>query len=411
MYYSSSEFVSSGHPDRLADNIAAALIQKIQEKDGPKSHAAVEVFITKDKVIFGGEVTTTLEITYSLLRWCLIEGYLHSGYLPEMRKYWSKDQVALADDMYIVNELAHQSPDIALGTTDKGIDSGYNDQGVFFSSSDNTTENRIGFPMAVATEIGNTLTLMSLNSIGNPIDGVVLGPDNKVVATVRVKDDGFTPDGDACITAITIAVAHNDVKIKKIRELVQKEITEVLEMRFPGKLSPDCEWVINGTGKFVVHGAASDTSMTGRKISVNHPSAGPVWCNKMIGGGSLVKPWHASDFALNVLCRFMANVVVEAGLSDYAVVGCGCAIGQTKPQSLFVYSDSKYNEHISNFFKEQITLSPSGIATLFSFWSETFDFLSVVNTNFFGNPDTQPWEDKSLIKMYADKLNAYLFKA
>lgn len=409
-YLSSSEFVSHGHPDRLADNIAASLINRIQKTDGSNSHAAIEVFITRDTIIFGGEATTTLSLTDDLLRECVDEAYLISGYTPDMRKYWNLSQVALSNDMKIINKIFPQSPDIALGTTDKGEDSGYNDQGVFFSSAESTTESLLGLPMCIATDIGERLSDLSLSTISFGGD-VILGPDNKVVVTVEVGKNGYSPVSKKAITAITIAVSHNDVDIALVRNFVRDNITKMIKgnlEKYGTGLSDDCVWVINGTGKFVTHGASSDTSMTGRKISVNHPSAGPVWSNKMIGGGSLVKPWHAADFLLTIACRFMANVVVVAGISGFAVVGCGCAIGQKEPQSLFVKSEYKDDFKIVDFFLNKLDLSPLGLSRFFGFWKAGFNFLEIVDTNFFGNPYKQPWEDIELIKTYAMDLINYL---
>ena len=118
-FLSSSEFVSSGHPDRLADNLAAIVIQDIQCADGHNSHAAIEVFITHDSIIFGGEATTSLEIDRKYLRQVVAKGFQRSGYIKEISNYWSKSECLLPSDFNIVNKICAQSEDIALGTTDK----------------------------------------------------------------------------------------------------------------------------------------------------------------------------------------------------------------------------------------------------------------------------------------------------
>lgn len=412
-YYSSSEYVSSGHPDRVADNIAAIVIDDIQHKDGVNSHAAVEVFLTHDTVYFGGEVTTTLEINKEYLTEVVRKGFERSGYLPAMRKYWTKKEVMLAEDMKIVNKICAQSPDIAIGTTDKGEDSGWNDQGVYFSSCDGTTSSGLGYPHYVAMVISDLLHEWSYVSVQRGSE-LMLGPDNKVVVTVKTKPDGMTP---ICVTAITIAVpltseCYELMEWDDIVFAIRAKV--VAAMRMHGiVVANDCQWVINGTGRFVVHGCVSDTSMTGRKISVNHPSAGPVWCNKMIGGGSLVKPFHASDLMLNLMSRYIAEVVVRAGLTSYAVVGCAGAIGQKGLQSLFIKGDeyfdvSKDKDKVYAFFFGFIDWSPKGIAKKFGFFDEEFDFGAVVNDNFFGSQLSQPWESEFLIDKDVDALLRYL---
>lgn len=417
-YLSSSEFVSSGHPDRLADNLAAIIIQDIQRKDGPQSHAAIEVFITHDSVVFGGEATTSIKFNKKYLEQVVRLGFKRSGYIGEMRKYWTKEEALLPSNVEIVNKICAQSPDIALGTTDKGEESGWNDQGVFFSSAESTNSNHLGTAQHLAQLICEGLQVKSKESILSPIEWqcsgetqrVVLGPDNKAVVTVKVAEDGYTPIE---VTAVTIAVSHSSISpIWCVRDYVESVVTEwILNEGIP--IAYDCQWVINGTGRFVVHGPISDTSMTGRKISVNHPSAGPLWSNKMIGGGSLVKPAHASDLILNVMSRYISNVVVAAGLTDYAVVGCAGAIGVQGLQSLFIKGDdafenSKDKEKVLRYFKHHIEWAPIAIAKKFGFFDEGFNFGLVVDRNFFGHPECQPWENKEIISEEVDKLISYL---
>jgi len=411
---SSSEFCSSGHPDRLADNIAAIVINDIQKKDGPKSHAAIEVFITHDSVIIAGEATTSLELTKQYLAQVVERAYELSGYLPEMRQYWKKEEVMLAKDMKIINKVSPQSIDIALGTTDKGEDTGWNDQGIMFSSSENTNDARIGTPMLVAIMIGEYLQKYSRESILAERADFRIGPDNKCIVTCDVEEDGFTPK---CISAITIAVPHHaEADTEKfnsyIKELVLNYLNEQASV-IKCTVSPDCKWVINGTGRFVCHGNVADTSMTGRKISVNHPSAGPLWCNKMIGGGSLVKPFHASDLILNVTARFIANVLVRAGLTKYAVVGVACSIGKKEIQSMFIHGDESFEKNVNRkdaitaYFHQNFDWTPIALVTKFGFFSEGFDFGRIVNDNFFGKQN-QPWDNDELILKEAQALNLAL---
>lgn len=393
------------------------MINDIQKKDGPNSHAAIEVFITHDSVIYSGEAKTSLSLNQKYLEDVTRKAFDRSGYIDEMRKFWSKSEVVLPDDMHIVNKIESQSPDIALGTTDKGVESGWNDQGVYFSSADRTNHSLMGYPMFLAQVICESLQKYSRASIIENRE-IKLGPDNKAVVTVRVAEDGLTPEE---VTAVTVAVAHSrDTSVSDVQYFVYGFVKDLFN-DLNVKIADDCQWVVNGTGRFVVHGPISDTSMTGRKISVNHPSAGPVWCNKMIGGGSLVKPWHASDLLLNITSRFIANVVCLANLSNYAVVGCAGAIGQTGLQSLFIKGDDKFEgneelkQNVYEFFKTHIDWSPAGIAKLFNFWDSTFDFGLIVDRNFFGHELSlqgtpkvlQPWES-GLIDDWAKLLQSFL---
>lgn len=416
-YQSSAEYVSPGHPDRVCDIAASIIINDIQKIDGPNSHAAVEVFLTHDTIIYSGEVKTTLTIDDNYLRNVTYTAFDSIGYSQSLRKYWTKDEVVIAEDLTIVNKVYLQSSDIALGTTDKDDDSGYNDQGIYFSSADNTTPELIGSPMHAAKKISDYFYKMSSLSIteggieyGPDKSKLILGPDNKCVVTMKVEDDGFTP---ICITGITVAVAHSaNTSCELLREYVKAEVYKILADEYI--ISDDCKWTINGTGRFVIHGCISDTSMTGRKISVNHPSAGPLWMNKMIGGGSLVKPWHASDLILNLAARYISSIIVSAGYSKYAVVGCSCGIGQKSLQSFFVQGDPTFesNEKLKNvvvqFFQEKFSWSPFELAKNLGIFTDDFNFSDAVRNNFFGDPLSQPWEDPERIHEWVVKLNIFV---
>lgn len=407
-----SEFVTNGHPDRLCDLIASILINDIQHKDGYNSHAAVEVFLTHDTCIFGGEVKTTLAITEDYLKQIVHQAYQRAGYLDEMREFWNKDEVCLAGDLKIINKIEAQSPDIARATTDKAEVSGWNDQNISFSSSEDTNIEHLGIPHLIARDIGDYLHSISRDTILNDVTGTRYGPDIKVVVTCDVADNGFTPID---IAAITIAIPHtreasHEEVFRDIKDYVTVFLNES-QNRFNCPLRDDCVWTINGTGRFVVHGNISDCSMTGRKISVNHPSAGPVWCNKMIGGGSMIKPSHASDLLLPLAARYLANVLVASGLTTYAVVGLSCAIGQQKIQSVFVHGDESFEtdpdfaRKVSLILVSILDLNPHSLIEKFEL--HKIDFSKVVETNFFGE-GWMPWENPALIEEGTVRLQSQL---
>lgn len=409
-YLSSSEWVSNAHPDRLADLCASIVINDIQKRDGFNSHAAIEVFLMNDMIVFSGEATTSLDIDYHYLRNVVFSAFDRAGYIFEMRKYWKKSECALPDDITILNKINKQSPDIALGTTNQGLDSGYNDVGIMFSSADNTTPTFQGHPMYVATLIGETLAKISRESILDSARyGIVLGPDIKVVVTELVEDDGMTPIE---VKDIVISQCHpSTVSQDEVEAAVISQVKSRLAQT-DIKVAADCNWVVNGTGKFVTCGCVSDTSMTGRKISVNHPSAGPLWSNKMIGGNSKIKPAHASDLILDLTARFIANILVQSRLTSYVIVGIASTIGAHKPQAIFIKGDGKnknLNEKVQQFFMESFNWSPLRLAQMLGFFDKPFDFSKVVEGNFFGHPEkSQSWEDEELVSSWVDKLRVWL---
>lgn len=392
-YLSTSEHVSTGHPDRLADLIAAKIIDDVNHNDKENGHAAIEVFLAHDEIIIGGEATTTIKIDSEYLKKVCSQAFFDAGYI--VRKYWNNDgktdyftfEDVENGTVKIKNKIAAQSPDIAAGTTTKAKESGWNDQGIYFSSAEKNNKEQIGVPMYYATKIGNFIFNQSLT-----FDSVY-GSDIKVLVTMKTDKSGIAKDVSD-ITAITVAVptilTHEECEMP-ITTMISKAcgVDNIYD------ICPDVKIVINGTGVYRLHGMLADTSMTGRKISVNHPSAGPVWCNKMIGGGSLVKPWHASDLLLNIYSRFIALTVVNYWGVKYAVVGCSGGIGQKDLQSIFVKTNQsdRYNAEISEWVtKNYSKVTPYSIATLFNMFDDDFSFYEAVKNNFFGNAKTQPWE-------------------
>lgn len=391
----SSEYVTLGHPDRLCDTIAANLINRIQKKDGVNSHAAVEVFASNDTVVFGGEVKTSLKINKKLLKEILKESFIDCGYIPERRNLFTKDEVYLATDTKIINKIHAQSPDIAIATTDKKNKTGFNDQGIFFGSYDSLTPNGQGVAKYLAQSFGDYLFNKSKENI-------CLGSDIKIVFTINVDDkDMYTPKS---IEHVTVAIPNKN--ITNIDAFVNNQykywvinITKNLEIK--NKYSrlhkmlcnsfPDIK--VNGTGRYVNHGYHSDASMTGRKLAVNNMSAGPVYSQCQCGGGSYIKPFHASDFLLPMAGNMIAKAIVDSGYSDYANVALACTIGSTHVDSICITGDTKFNKNkklinnITDYFKKA-NLSPECLAKNWGY-PNSFDFYSIAKSNFVG--DSCPW--------------------
>lgn len=406
------EIVSRAHADRLSDQIAAIIIDAVNHKDRFSGHAAVEVFISGNNITIGGEITTTLEVTDQFLRDVVTEAFETCGYRKSIRDYWSIDECLLADDMNIINQLCSQSPDIALGTTSREQDTGWNDQTLAFSSSDDSTPNHVGCSFRVATEISDFLWGLSQSSFEQD-NSIKLGPDNKVLVTLNCNDSlGMYPDS---IKSITIAVPHTqdqDTKIfaEYIKESVSKHLQSVDPVLWSN--SHEIEWIINGTGKFVVHGPRSDSGVTGRKISVNCPSAGPIWANKNIGGGSMIKPAHASDLLLPIYARFITNVIVHSGLAHYCVLGLSSSIGLTKLGSFFIWADLRpeiaKGGFVDEFFRTR-EVTPRSLIELFKLFDPEFSFSDCVANNFYGNAShSQTWEDPELIDKWSRELIAFV---
>lgn len=388
----SSEYVTLGHPDRLCDSIAANLINKIQHNDKENSHSAIEVFASDDTIVFGGEAKTTLNLNKRFLKQVLSESFEDCGYTKDKRARFTKEQVYLAKDTKIINKIHAQSPDIARATTDKKEESGWNDQGLFFSGYDSMTPTGQGAAKYLANSFGDFLFKNAKNCN-------FLGPDIKVVFTLNVKNDGYTPISvehvtvampcaeDYCGSIANIVKDYYSLWSKAVINSYAKDNYKVIKDTLKAK-TPSI--TVNGTGRYVNHGYHSDASMTGRKLAVNNMSAGPIYSQCQCGGGSYIKPFHASDFLLPMVGTWISKAIVDMGLTPYATVSLSCTIGSTIVDSICVMGDAKFNKNAK--LREAIVkglldynISPSGMGKRWDFYNK-YDFYEFEKSNFVTEP-------------------------
>lgn len=400
----SSEYVSLGHSDRTCDTIAANLINRIQHKDKENSHAAIEIFASDDTIIFGGEAKTTLKLNKKLLKEIVNESFEACGYLPNKREMFKKEEVYLAKDVKIINKIHAQSPDIALATTNRKSATGWNDQGIFFSGYDSRTPTGQGVGKFLAQNFGDYLFEYSKQYPD-------LGSDIKIVFTLDVDDKDMITAKN--IVHLTVAIPSledsltNNILIKKLYKDWQKDFnyTETYPELHKLVTSSKPEFTVNGTGRYVNHGFHSDASMTGRKLAVNNMSVGPVYSMCQCGGGSYIKPWHASDFLLPMVATWISKAVVDLGLTSYANVALACTIGSRSIDSFCITGDAKFNKDVKLRNLLTTALINYGISpdALKDRWSllDRFDFFKSELQNFV-KKDTVlsnvPWYDtKDLI--------------
>jgi len=255
-----SEYVSIAHPDRMADLLAAKIIDDIQSFD--KGHAAIEVLWTHKAVIISGEVKTNFKITKRYLKFSVWFILKETGYL-EKTEFIKRGLVGTK--FKVINQINQQSPDIALGT-DNG---GWNDQTIAYGGYDFSTEYGLPKDKDIARQVCDYLFELAFNND-------YIGTDIKV--KISGKD-------------ITVAVPLLENKMLGY-------VDNLLRLSFP-----EYNFTINGTGKYEKHGPIADTGLTGRKITVNSPSV-----ENKVGGGSMIKPAHASDLLLPLWAKHLAFV-------------------------------------------------------------------------------------------------------
>jgi S-adenosylmethionine synthetase len=302
----SSESVTEGHPDKIADQISDAVLDALLAQD-PMSRVACETMVTTGLAFIAGEVTTK---AYADLPTIVRETIKGVGYT---RAKYGFDYETCA----VISAIHEQSPDIAQGV-DPG---GAGDQGLMFGYACNETEELMPLPIMLAHKLTRQLTRVRQEEA---VD--YLRPDGK--SQVSVEYDGGKP---VRIEAVVISAQHSDlVKIETIREdILEKVIHAVVPAQL---LDKNTKYFINPTGRFVVGGPQGDCGLTGRKIIVD--TYGGMSSH---GGGAFSgKDPTKVDRSACYMARHVAKNIVAAGLADKAQVQVAYAIGVAEPVSVMV---------------------------------------------------------------------------
>lgn len=358
-YEFTSESVSIGHPDKVADLISDAVATFLLSKN-ITHRAAIETLVTTNMVTIAGEYKSNNfdkdEIEKIIRNVVAKIGYEQEGFHHE--------------HLNIYNELHGQSPDIALGTDNFGA----GDQGLMFGYACLETDNYM--PMAIY------LCHKILKRVQNERENHAwILPDNKSQVTLTYSDIN-KPEN---IEKIVCSTQHSDdVDIehvrKKIEEIIRDEIIEDLS---------STEFLINPTGRFVVGGPDGDTGLTGRKIIVDtYGGYAPH------GGGAFSgKDCTKVDRSGAYMARYLAKNIVSSGRASNATVQLSYAIGVVEPTSVYVYADGNVRPDLANWIKENVDLSPKGIIDKFRLFE-----LDLTETTLYGHfgRDNLPYEKLDL---------------
>jgi len=337
-YFLTSESVCSGHPDKLADTIADAILDEILKQD-KLARVACEVFVSKGYVVIGGEITTKAWVDInSLVRQVILDiGYDKPEYGFD------------GHTVGVLNTISEQSPDIAIGVRKTGTKKqGAGDQGSSVGYATNETPELMPLPIKLAHKL-----VMKLAEVRKKKVLPYLRPDGKSQITLEYKN-GIVRRADNVI----IAAQHDpNVSLNKLRrDIIEKVIKPVC-----GKfLDKRTKYYINNTGRFVVGGPVADTGLCGRKNVVD--TYGP---QVPIGGGSFSgKDPTKVDRSGAYMARYIAKNIVAAGLAEKCLVRISYVIGRTEPTELSVdtFGTSKIpEEKILRIIPEVFDLSPGGI--------------------------------------------------
>ena len=362
-----SESVSEGHPDKIADQISDAVLDAILSQD-PKARVACETFVKTGMVMVGGEVTTSAwvdieELTRKTVREI---GYTHS------------DMGFDADSCAVLNAIGKQSPDINQGVDRSSPEEqGAGDQGLMFGYASNETEVLMPAPITYAHRLVKRQAEVRKN-------GTLtwLRPDAKSQVTFVYEDN--QPVG---IDAVVLSTQHCDsISTKDLREAVMEEIIKPI---LPAKwLNGDTKYFINPTGRFVVGGPMGDCGLTGRKIIVDTYGG----MARHGGGAFSGKDPSKVDRSAAYAGRYVAKNIVAAGLADRCEIQISYAIGVAEPTSINIetFGTGKISDDkLTALVREHFELRPYNLIKMLDL--ERPIYLSTAAYGHFGREEF-PWE-------------------
>ena len=329
-----SESVTEGHPDKIADQISDAVLDEVMSQD-PKGRVACETLVTTGLVVVAGEITTSAHVNYDEIARETVRqvGYDNAEYGFD------------ADTCAVVCTVKRQSPDIAMGV-DTG---GAGDQGLMFGYACNETEELMPMPIQLAHRL-----TQRLSEIRKHKKVEFLRPDGKSQVTVEYRDG--KPHRVDCVV---ISTQHSDsVTNEDLRSAVMEHVIKPI---VPSRmLDANTKFHINPTGRFVIGGPMGDAGLTGRKIIVDTYGG----YSRHGGGAFSGKDPSKVDRSACYMARYIAKNIVAAGLASRAEVQLAYAIGVAEPVSVMIDTfgtGTIPEEKTTQLVRENFQLTPKGI--------------------------------------------------
>jgi len=368
----SSESVTEGHPDKIADQISDAVLDACLEHD-PMSRVACETFLTTGLIHVGGEITTKTDIDIPRIARNTVEniGYTHS------------DQGFSASTCGVMLTMGRQSGDIAMGVDRLGA----GDQGMMFGFACKETPELMPFPIQTAHSLA--LKLTEVRKSGK-LD--YLRPDGKSQVTVR-----YEKDQPVAIDAVVVSSQHSEqVDIEQLRaEVKEHVIFPVLPAEL---LHEGTQYHINPTGRFVIGGPMGDSGLTGRKIIVDTYGGYAPHGGGAFSGKDATKVDRSAAYA----ARYVAKNLVAAGLAEKCEIQLAYAIGVAEPVSVYIktFGTGKMdNTDLVTLVRRNFDLTPQGIIEKLQLRRPIYTQTAAYGH--FGKPNL-PWEQTDMV----DQLNS-----
>ena len=364
-YLFTSESVSEGHPDKVADQISDAILDKLLAYDD-QSHVACETMVTTGQVIIAGEVSSDAYIDIPLVARETIRkiGYTKSEYCFD------------AESCGVLNAVHEQSPDINRGVSrEVKEEQGAGDQGMMFGYATNETRNYMPLPLDLAQHIMRTLA--DIRKEGKEM--TYLRPDAKSQVTVEYDGEGHPVH----IDTVVVSTQHDEFADKKdfggdqlkadqaMQQRIREDVKSILMPRVLKEVDDEeitklfddrTRYLVNPTGKFVIGGPHGDTGLTGRKIIVDTYGGRGAHGGGAFSGKDPSKVDRSAAYA----ARHIAKNMVAAGVADEMLVQLSYAIGEAQPVSVFVDTYGKSHVKLSDGeiaekVRELFPLTPNGI--------------------------------------------------
>ncbi len=370
-----SECVTCGHPDKVADAISDAILDACLRQD-PNSRVACETMVTTNLCVICGEITTNAQVDYAQVARDTIRsiGYIYP------------DAGFCADTVEVICRLHTQSADIALGTNDAV--GGAGDQGMMFGGACDQTPERMPLPAALSRALASRLTqCVESNDL--------LRPDGKTQVTVAYDGQGNVTG----IDTVVVSVMHSaDFQMEELRKYIRQGVIAPVLKNYGFSIEDVAHIHINPTGNFVIGGPDGDTGLTGRKIIVDTYGG---WFSH--GGGAFSgKDPTKVDRSAAYMARYMAKNLVEAGLAKEVQIQLAYAIGVAEPVSVRVESFGTgkiSDEAMTALLRKTCDMTPAGIIRKFNLRSPIYS--PTAREGHFGTAN-RPWEATDLAQTLAE---------
>ena len=364
-----SECVTNGHPDKVADSVSDAILDACLQQD-PGSRVACETMVTTDFCIICGEITTKAQVDYEAVAREAIRkiGYVYPGDGFD------------ADSVQIQCRIHTQSADIALGTNDEV--GGAGDQGMMFGGACTQTPELMPLPVALSRALCNRLTECVASTD-------LLRPDGKTQVTVAYDEAGNVIGVDT----VVVSIMHSEAfEIEELRRYIREGVIAPVLASYGFRIE-DVEHIhINPTGNFVIGGPNGDTGLTGRKIIVD--TYGGYFSH---GGGAFSgKDPTKVDRSAAYMARYMAKNLVAAGLASQVQVQLAYAIGVAEPVSVRVDSYGTgviSDDAMTQLLRQTCDMTPGGIIRKLDLRRPIY--APTAEKGHFGVAD-RPWENTDL---------------